>query len=293
MTIPHIDNQKTTPSILESYSKLLHEQENSKRCPDPDRAHIPLNMIRYATGALQPRTINSENQAASKDHVDCLTEALANSEDFSLDPITIWWSGQAFYCIDGHHRIQAYNALRNQKDDKTKRPKLPDYRANSIPCLVFQGTLQEAMSKALSENTKDKLSMSKAEKLNKAWHLTCIDQKAFSKSMVANACKVSSRTVASMRTKLKELMDIGHSPDLLSELSWEEAKKEYLNPREINDSWEDAIVERWAKALGKTFGSKFKNQPLLAARALTVYFGRQERKLEDLANELLEPEYDF
>jgi hypothetical protein len=73
-----------------------------------------------------------------------------------LEPLTIFWVGNAWLLIDEHHRYQAYR--------KTGY-------IEPVPVTVFSGTLDQAIGQALKGNSKDKLAMSKSEKTNAAWRL--------------------------------------------------------------------------------------------------------------------------
>lgn len=58
----------------------------------------------------------------------------------------VWWGGDGYYLVDGHHRIEAYKAA-----------KWPT--AQHVPVAVYQGTLTQALLKAGLGNTPDKLAM--------------------------------------------------------------------------------------------------------------------------------------
>ena len=273
MNIPHIDKKCTNLTLVESFNLLRKEHDKGQPIQVLELKTIPLEKVKYATKAMQPRSLDEMGTQLSKDHINNLTEALAVSKQQELDPILVWWSGKHHYCIDGHHRLEAYKALNRQG-------KLSHQRLQAIPCRLFIGTLEEAIAKAMSENSKDKMPMTKREKLNRAWQFTCLG--IFSINQTSEVCKVATRTVSNMRTKYKELLAWSKhmTPEYLGSLSWEEVSRLNQPKREFNDAWEDEQIEKWAKALGKTFGSKFRTNPDLAASAVLRYYGENIEPLK-------------
>jgi hypothetical protein len=67
---------------------------------------------------------------ASDRHVRELADAV--KAHGTLAPVTVWWDGKHWSCIDGHHRHQAYMA---------------GHRSD-VPVEVFEGTPEEAVARA-------------------------------------------------------------------------------------------------------------------------------------------------
>jgi hypothetical protein len=74
----------------------------------------------------------------------------------TLPPLLVYPIGDAYYVIDGHHRLAAYDTARCK---------------GAILAHVFSGTLSEAERAALRSNNKNKLPMTQADKITAAWRL--------------------------------------------------------------------------------------------------------------------------
>ena len=88
---------------------------------------LRLDQIRQEPAVFQPRSYLGEN-GVDRFHVSELVRPLkARGRDGQkhLEPILVFAIGNAFYCIDGHHRLAAYARL--------KRPL-------SVPVKHFEGT---------------------------------------------------------------------------------------------------------------------------------------------------------
>lgn len=157
----------------------------------------------------------------------------------ALGRLEVYWAGDGWVCIDGHHRRAAY-----------QRGELAD-----VPVEVFTGTLAEAVARALSSNTADKLPMDDGEKTAAAWELVAVWNDEFSKSEIAALAGVSTSTVAKMR-RVREVL-IAERPHLkdLSEFTWRQAQELAKgNEAETNAGSREVRVRRMVDALIKAFG---------------------------------------
>ena len=89
-------------------------------------------------------------------HIQELLKSLKNTKGSPFDPLTVFWIGDGWMLIDGHHRYEAYLQF--------------NFRF-SVPVKAFKGTLDEARGEALKANNRDKLPMSASEKSNATWRL--------------------------------------------------------------------------------------------------------------------------
>jgi hypothetical protein len=157
---------------------------------------------------FQPRELDGR-WTEDERHIETLAAVIGSPERPSyLDPMTIWWGGDRWYVIDGHHRLVAYDRVKVRK---------------ALPVHVFEGSLEEAMAEAARSNSKDRLVMRQEDKLNFAWKLTLTTK--LSKARVAEACGAGERTVANMRTTRDRLL--GQPGVLLEDLldiSWPQAR---------------------------------------------------------------------
>lgn len=266
-------NQKYT--LEEGIDLIEKELKEGKEVPTTDPKELALKQIRMAQSVFQPRDFSEAGVSHSEDHIRVLMESLSGNIQAMLDPILVWWSGKYWRVIDGHHRLLAYDRLNKQK---------PNTLGN-IPVRVFKGSLEEAMLEAAKQNSKDKLPMSKAEKLNRAWKFTY--KGIGSKRLIAEACKIHAQTVANMRKKLEEIKAWTplHWEAWCQNSNWEQAKKFGQAEREISEDWKEKLAKKWTDRLGVAFGTKFAQQPEIAAMALEMY---SEKLVSGLCDEWFE-----
>ena len=246
-------------------SALLAELKETAKAPQltelPSR--LPLVAIRQIPEVFQPRGNN-----VCERHVSELRKIIAASGD--VDPITVMQVGTDAVLIDGHHRLAAYAQVN---------------RATTVPVKYFEGTLEEAILEAGRANSKAKLPMSTQERQNYAWRLVLMDN--HSKAEIASASGASKSQVANMRTVMKKL-----GAEAFGHPSWWRAREaakgrgetHQMSEQEI-EIWKDEMASRYADRLTKEFSSKLSSNTEIAARALSIYFGR---RLGELVGELRE-----
>ena len=261
------DNE--TVSFEEGYRLLETELAGDTPAPEEQPSHLKLNQIRLAHSVFQPRGF--EDTASSEEHVRVLMDAALSEPHNQLDPITVWWSGKFWRVIDGHHRFKAYQRLRQKK-----------LATPEIPVSVFEGTLMEALIESTKLNSKDKLPMSRDDKMNRAWKMVIIGGD-FSKRIIADACKVGTATVARMRSKLNQIREAEPEEwsEVVSEMTWKEAQRYGQGERLIDDAWQEKTAREWARRLGKTFGKKPTSQPEIMWRALELYSPRMVEAMQE------------
>lgn len=215
---------------------------------EPPQGRYPTSLDRPTIARMvsifQPRELDGR-WAEDERHTENLAALIGSPERPSyLDAMTVWWGGDRWYIIDGHHRLVAYDRAQVRK---------------SLPVQVFEGTLEDAMAEAARSNSKDRLVMRQEDKLNFAWKLTLTT--GLSKARVAEACGASERTVANMRSvrdKLKENPEV--LPDDLLTMPWPHARmlaegKEMspdFDPDEALRKRADVLRHRHYKAFGDT-----------------------------------------
>jgi predicted XRE-type DNA-binding protein len=177
---------------------------NSNGAPAAAVTHLNRNEIHVAEeGVFQWRRYQ-RNARQSADHITALVRGLkATGEPF--EAILVFWAGDRFFAVDGHHRLAAYDAA--------------NWNA-PIPVKVCEGSSDAAQLAALQGNNKDKLPMTRADKSNAAWRL--VKQGGFSQSQIAALTAVSTSTVKNMRRKLHEIEAAGADP---LEMDWERAQR--------------------------------------------------------------------
>lgn len=249
-------DHKQTMSFTDSLKELQEELRTGK--PQPDKpTSLPLKAIRYASTVFQPRQFDG-NKADSVAHVMTLKDAVRAKQ--TLPPITVWWSGKSWRVLDGHHRMMAYQQLASDK----KRPLV----IHSVPVEVFEGSLNQAIAHATECNSRDKLPMSRDDKLDRAWKLVALRDPSLSREAIAHTAGVSDRTVGNMRAKLATFLTENSDDDPLN-WTWAEIKADEVKPEKDN-SWAEQEAQRWSKRLLREFGPKIGRHPDILARAIEI-----------------------
>lgn len=241
-------------TLLTAKRKLYQRLKAGLPAPTQRVTKLKLSEVLEMPTVFQQRAVN---QAASEKHVYELVKALDRNPKQALSPIVVYWVGDGWCCIDGHHRMEAYRIF------EYKRP---------IPVTVFIGSLDDALLLSLSSNSKDKLPMSAQEKYNAAWRLVISTEN--SKALIAKAANVSERLVGKMRAVMNTI-SVQHPELSLDSLKWTDALRveQGLAPKEFSDS-RDFIEEeakKLADRLSRTFGTRLSNHSEILYRALEIY----------------------
>jgi hypothetical protein len=220
-------------------------------------SQLALSELQVIPDVFQHR---SGNEAASSKHIDGLVKSLRGSKGKPFEPLTVYWIGDAWVVIDGHHRYEAYTFL--------------DY-AEPVPVQVFEGSLDEAIGEALNGNSRDKLPFGGSrEKSNAAWRIVVGTGLSISKAVAVS--NRSRQTIITMRTVAKEISKKHPERDLCT-LTWDDAQRisKGLKPLEnIDDDWQEKRAKELADRLVRTFATSLGKQPEVFWRALEIYDGR-------------------
>jgi hypothetical protein len=227
------------------------------------------NRVSQMASVFQPRNRDGYFYA-DKGHIASLAEAIGKNPENPnyLDRITVWWGGDRWYVIDGHHRLDAYRERGVHK---------------AIPAKVFSGSLDEAMAHSGAANSRDKLPMSKDDKLAFAWRLTLTT--GLSKSRISRACAISVGTIHNMRAVRDKLMADTENTveDLLSE-GWKQSnmRARGIESYRSHPDPDNAVRERadvYRERLYKVLGNKPHTDPEAFAMALLLSDARLPAKL--------------
>jgi hypothetical protein len=178
-----------------------------------------------------------------------------------LDPIAVIRMGDAWVCIDGHHRLAAYKHVKWQ---------------GAIRCEWFGGSVREAVDEAVSRNRTVKLEVPKEDRQEQAWKRVLLGWG--SKREIALLCGVSETIVAMMRRvkaraegSTKEAQEMrGRLAGPLMETTWSLARLAHLHaePAEMD-------AEKKAGQLARSIRSRLEDRlsrdPAVTARALAIY----------------------
>jgi hypothetical protein len=260
-----------------SYTLLAQAVANGKPQPEKPTA-LPINKLKLARGVFQPREIDKDIRAGEQ-VINALMRTIRTKKDHQLDPITVWWGGNDWFVVDGHHRLEAYRRLsKGKKPIKVK-----------INVEVLEGTLIQAIAFANEANSIDKRAMSTTEKNNGAWRLVVLSEmetqagrKGMSKAEIHRATVTSERTIASMRQKLKECLGEGIRLQDLLNTPWRKVGIKV----EVDESQQDELrrkrVEAMSHQVAKAFTGIGRNSPEMIAEALVQYRRDLPAELEEI-----------
>jgi len=197
----------------------------------------------------------SEDDYDREQHLKHLNNALVRMQEGEkeLDPILVMQVDYFWLCIDGHHRLAAYNAC----------------RVEEVPVKIFTGSVDEAIEVAGAENLKAKLSLNQRDRRNVAWKLTTAE--IGSKRSVVEKSGVSDGTVAKMRRLRKELIEKGFKPEELDWVQAQDANEGRLGERG-GDEWQDQMIEAFENKLKKAFGKHVhRNRTFISTAVYNLY----------------------
>jgi len=251
---------------------------------------LPLDDIGIIAELFQPRDMRHD-QLQSTYHIETLAKAVVVNKNHTLDPISVWWTGDSWVVIDGHHRLDAYKLhqenLKEPGPRQGRRKHMSDKREASlvmqVPVAVFDGTILEATLHSTAANSQDKLAMSKDSKLTRAWQLVTVDWEDLTLKSISKSCAIHDRSVSNMRAvwrKAQATCDEEQLADLKS-LSWRQAQHWDKDAEESPWGGQEVEAEtnRLRDSLVKTFGKTLLPKAAMFAEALKRYSPALAREL--------------
>jgi ParB-like chromosome segregation protein Spo0J len=247
---------KTPADTYESIGDLAARLKSEGQPVLPENASagtvLERDTIRVAEKAFQWR-LPKRNMVPRHDVIYDMARALRDG--FKLPPITVFAVGAAFYVIDGHHRLAAYDTASVSK----------------IPARVFTGTLEEAERFALRSNSRDKIPMGKADKLEAAWRLVRQDKAVDSIASIAKDAGIAQSTVSNMRSVLRKLRELEVPKEDIGEMSWNRARgraQGITENAELED-WREAEAQKLVDDIARAkLGGRLTKSPDITAIAL-------------------------
>lgn len=187
--------------------ELLNLEREPRSAERPERLSLD-NLLVFET-LFQPRETSLAFRAGeSQKHVETMARVVR--EGGELDPMAVVAFGSRWLLLDGHHRRAAY---------------LDAEHCKPVPVEVHDSDLHGAerlawaMALSTALNSKNKLAMSDADKLDSAWRLTVMG--AGSKRKVHEATGAANGSIGNMRNTLARLReDGGHSDSELYAMTW-------------------------------------------------------------------------
>jgi hypothetical protein len=255
MQLVHI---KSAETVADLERRVKTSRAGPKACPKS----LPLGNIRVADNVFQWR-MRSENIVAKEDHIFDLANVLLDRGK-PLDPILVFPVGAHYYVVDGHHRINAYHSA------KWKNP---------VPVEVFSGSFQDARIEAFRRNSKNKLAMTKQDKMEGTWRL--VKEGRQSISQTSDTTGTSPSQISIMRNVWTRLCADRKHKDGAAELSWAQARMAVAGIEiEVDDEWKQKEAQKMVDALLKAkIGQGLMKHPDITAMALAMINERLPRTL--------------
>lgn len=257
---------KNRMNRLEARQELERLVSEGQSRPDVLPCAVHLSAILKAPELFQFRT---PSDVESRQHIHEMSRSVNDRK--TLDAILVWWGGQGWYCIDGHHRLEAY-AMGNWDEN------IP------VPVSIYKGSPVQAMLRALRCNAPGRLIMSKQQKVQAAWELVATTTaKEASADAISRASTVSERYIFAMRKVKKMLLERDPLRDLTS-MSWPKARAEAAGGDAILEEidWDAQTYEeakKVADTLRQIHGNRVSaDRPEVIAMALEIC----DRRLPDI-----------
>jgi ParB-like chromosome segregation protein Spo0J len=232
------------------------------------QTRVPLGALKTAPHVFQPRDMANQRWNKQR-HVRNLAKPV--KEKGMLEHITVFAVAGMCVVVDGHCRLEAYRKAGWKPTDK-------------VAVRFLRGSFDEALKESVSANSKDKLSMTTAEKAEGAWRLVLFSENRGNYSLreIGDAANVSKSLVGIMRDTLAADR-LGFDP---RERSWAEVKRHRRADVEYDHAWEDKLSNKWAERLREKFGDIPERQPDVFLKALDrAYPNVVEELMERLARE--------
>lgn len=235
------------------------EARKAERPEGTDHVDLKPEQITMRPELFQPREFSFGIRVTDTLYVKKLSRQIKLVGE--LDPVLVIRLGEAWVCVDGHHRVAAY------KQEKWQ---------GTIKCEWFGGSVREAVDEAVRRNRTIKLEVPTADRQEAAWKRVLLGWG--SRREIALLCGVSQSIVAMMRrakaraegTSQEEQEMRARFVGPLMNTTWSMARLAHLHsePAEMD-------VEKRAGQLARTIRSRLEDRlskdPAVTARALAIY----------------------
>lgn len=183
-----VTTQATARDFINARHQVAERIARGTPAPPSPRALL-FASIETIAELFQQRRIDA---LASDAHIQTLARAikpgLRGARQAALEPLTVYWIGDAWCVVDGHHRLAAYRLVSHPAP---------------VPVEVLQGvTLGEAIKASLGANSKDTKELSLCCKTEAAWRFVVAAD--MSKADIAALSDVAEATVATMRKTIRD-----------------------------------------------------------------------------------------
>jgi hypothetical protein len=250
-----------TAIALHRAVKIAEAQLNTDGHPQTKPAYVDLrpDQVEMRPELFQPREFAFGAKDTDKQYVKKLAGEIETAGE--LDPILVIRLGEAWVCVDGHHRVRAYQRAEWE---------------GTIKCEWFGGSVREAVDEGMRRNRTVKLEVHRADRQEQAWKRVLLGWG--SKSEIVRLCGVSDGIVALMR-RVKALAN-DHTEDgeafqrrlgaPITEKSWSLARLAYEGAEQKKIGIEER-AGRLARNIRSRLEDRLSEDPEVTARALAIY----------------------
>lgn len=168
---------------------------------------LPLQDITVCEVVFQRRDI-AANRLVSDEHVRDLKRAIQEDPD-QMEPVSVWWGGDGWYLIDGHHRVRAYESAGF---------------TGPVSCRVVSGSLEDALAHVGIANTRNKLPMNKEERMDLAVFYVCLCPEKSVRD-IARVSGAGKSSVSTIKKVIMQLVERGEPREKLMDEPWNELRR--------------------------------------------------------------------
>lgn len=250
-------NEASTPQPTETVSQAIERLRLEKEAnPGPPKS-VPRTM-RLNTIQEEPQAFQVRLEGLDEERVEELSQ---NLDDMALaDRVRVWWSGNRWILIDGHHRLAAYRLKQLEIGEALQVP----VEAHS------KLSFSEALGVACKVNAREKVTINREDKSNAAWRLVCLGEGSIQKQ--AEWSGASKQLISIMRATLKRLQARKLPTERLIDQGWDWSRKidQGNEMKEFSPEAAEAMAREWSKKIAKATGGKVTKCPDIFARAIEL-----------------------
>ena len=273
-------NRKSFDTVAEGLDHIRATLKTNPEGPSAPTKGLPLTAIIVCEAVFQRRDTFG-NRHGREEHVRDLKRAIQDNPE-AMEPIDVWWGGDGWYLLDGHHRVLAYESLKFSRN---------------VPVRVIPGSLDDALAHVGRANTRNKLPMTKDERMSLAvFYVLAFPEKSYRD--VAEISGVGKSQVGIIKKAIDQVIALGHTRAELLGTSWYEIQRLARGDADNDYDYHGEmrkIANEIKKALGPILGKSPHYKTEAVAMALeemspALYRGLMERAypIEDDLEEGLE-----
>lgn len=244
---------------------LLRLEQNKSPAPSLSDGCIKLSELTFEETVFQPRISTPDWQV--RNHIKRLRQAIQRNESNRLERAKVFWTGSRWVVLDGHHRVLAY---RQEQEGKSIDI--------SIPVEVFSGSVEDALLECSADNHRDRLNMTHADKLERAWKLVKLGP--YKVNQICSATGASPSTVKRMRAALRSPAAYDLSEEEIRIFDWQDisgrSSKSRVNPDEL-----ERVSQYMTNQIRKALGPKAEMHPDLVIHSILNAYPRVAEQMLD------------